>query len=262
MPMKKKMNKEEFFKAVGKILEKESRLIQLPAQGKAVFVGDTHGDLEASEEVVRRYLRKPYRIVFLGDYVDRGDRSEENIHFLLRMKLEHPNEIFLLAGNHEGYMAKEFYPVSFWSSLPAEEKELYGLLFSKLPLAATSPNGVLALHGGLPELGSLDEINRINWGDESWNQILWGDFVERDVDVMDDWGGRPQYGGEYFRRMMERFQRQVLIRSHQPHASLLMFEKRCITVLTSHAYLPIRTIVIADLGKEIRSAEDLEFERI
>jgi predicted MPP superfamily phosphohydrolase len=256
------MTLEELVEKAIKILEKEPRLIHLPAEGKAVFVGDTHGDLEASREVLRQYLRKPYRIVFLGDYVDRGDRSEENLHFLLQMKLEHPEEIFLLAGNHEGYMVKEFYPVSFWSSLSAQEKEVYGLLFSKFPLSATSPNGVLALHGGLPELESLEEINRIEWGGEPWNQIVWGDFVELDVDVTDDWGGRPQYGRKYFRRMMERFRSQILIRSHQPHAPPLMFEKRCITIFTSHAYVPIRTIVIADLEKEIHSAEDLTLERI
>lgn len=256
------MRQEDLFKKVGRLFDKEPRLIQLPSQGKAVFVGDTHGDLEASQEIVRRYLKKPYRIVFLGDYVDRGDHSEENIHFLLQVKYEYPDEIFLLAGNHEGYMVKEFYPVSFWTSLSLKERETYGLLFSKLPLAATSQNGILALHGGLPELQSLEDINRIEWGDENWNRIVWGDFVELDVDVIDDWGGRPQYGRHYFGRMMDRYEKQVLIRSHQPHAPPLMFKKRCITIFTSDAYLPIRTIVAVDLEKEIRSAEDLEIDRI
>jgi predicted phosphodiesterase len=260
--MEKRTNQEDFLIETGKVLEKEPRLIHLPSQGKAVFVGDTHGDLQASREVVRRYLKRPYRIVFLGDYVDRGDRSEENIRFLLQMKSEHPDEIFLLAGNHEGYMVKEFYPVSFWRSLSPPKREAYGLLFSKLPLVATCQNGILALHGGLPELESLEDVNRIKWGDERWNEIVWGDFVELDVEVMDDWGGRPQYGGLFFRRMMERFQKHVLIRSHQPHAPPRMFKNQCITIFTSNAYLPIRTVVIADLEKEIRTADDLTLEKI
>jgi hypothetical protein len=61
---------------------------------------------------------------------------------------------------------------------------------------------------------------------------------------------------------MERYQKQVLIRSHQPHAPLTMFNKRCITIFTSHAYLPMRTVAIVDLEKEIRSAEDVVLERI
>jgi hypothetical protein len=42
----------------------------------------------------------------------------------------------------------------------------------------------------------------------------------------------------------------------------MMFNKSCITIFTSHAYLPIRTIAIADLEKEIRTSEDLVLERI
>ena len=62
--------------------------------------------------------------------------------------------------------------------------------------------------------------------------------------------------------MMERYERAVLVRSHQPLSPLLMFKKRCITILTSYAYMPVRTIVIADLEKEVRTAEDLILTRI
>jgi serine/threonine-protein phosphatase PP1 catalytic subunit len=250
------------FEEVSKILEREPRLLHLSSQGKVVFVGDTHGDLHASHEVIRRYLKKPYQIVFLGDYVDRGEDSKENIRYLLHLKREHPDEIFLLAGNHEGYMVKEFGPADFWHSLSLKEKDFYGSLFSKFPLAATSQNGILALHGGLPELNSLEEMDRVEWGDANWDKILWGDFAERDVLDLGDWWGRPQFGTPYFEKMMDRYQKRILVRSHQPNASPLMFKKRCITIFTSHAYLPVRSVLIADLEKEIRSADDVEIKRI
>lgn len=256
------MNLEEIFEKVSKILERESRLIHLSPRGKVVFVGDTHGDLDASQQVIQRYLKKPYRIVFLGDYVDRGRYSKENVQYLLELKWSRPEEIFLLTGNHEGFMTKEFNPANFWDSLSFGEKEEYGLLFSKFPFAVTTPNGILALHGVLPGLKSLEEMSRIALGDENWNRIVWGDFVENEMDSLGDLWGRPQFGRAYFNRLMERYQKQVLIRSHQPHAPLMMFDNRCITIFTSHVYLPIRTIAIADLEKEIRSAEDLDFERI
>src|SRR4030043_1825610 len=129
------MTFEELIDQASKVLEKESRLIQIPSEGKVVFVGDTHGDLEASQQVTHQFLKKPYRIVFLGDYVDRGDDSEENIQYLFEVKLKHPDQLFLLAGNHEGYLVKEFYPANFWDSLSSEKKKAYGLLFSKFPLA-------------------------------------------------------------------------------------------------------------------------------
>jgi protein phosphatase len=256
------MNLEELADKASKILEKETRLIHLPSQGKVVFVGDTHGDLNASQEVIRRYLKKPYRIVFLGDYVDRGNYSQENIQYLLMLKLEHPEEIFFLTGNHEGFMVKEFYPANFWSSISFEERKKYGILFSRFPFAATTQNGMLALHGALPELESIEEINLIQLGDDNWDRIVWGDFVENEMDILGDLWGRPQFGRQYFNRLMDQYQKQVLVRSHQPHAPVMMFNKRCITIFTSHAYLPSRTIAIADLEKEIRSAEDMVLERI
>jgi len=256
------MDWEGLFEKTGKVFEKEPRLIRLPSQGMAVFVGDTHGDLDASQQVIQRYLKKPYHIVFLGDYVDRGDYSEENLQYLLELKWERPEEIFLLAGNHEGFMVKEFYPCNFWSSISFREKEEYGLLFSKLPLAATTQNGILALHGALPDLKSLEEMNQIELGEENWDRMVWGDFVENEIEILGDLWGRPQFGRPYFERLMERYQKQVLVRSHQPHAPLTMFKKRCITIFTSRVYLPIRTIAIADLEKQIRSAEDIVLERI
>ncbi len=253
---------EELFEKVETLLEKEPRLVHLPSHGEVIFVGDTHGDLDATQQIIDRYLREPYTLVFLGDYVDRGGFSRENILYLLRLKWDHPEQLFLLAGNHEGYNAKSFSPSNFWDSLSTKERDSYGCLFSKLPLAATSLNGILALHGGLPELRSLEEINQVEWGDDQWNRIVWGDFVETDGDILGDWGGRPQFGGQYFGRMMDRYQKRILIRSHQPHSPLFMFKKRCMTIFTSHVYLPIRTIAIADLEKEIRTTEDVTLEKI
>jgi predicted MPP superfamily phosphohydrolase len=166
------MDPEGLIEEVEKILEKEPRLIELPSHGKGVFVGDTHGDLNASEEVIHRFSGKDYIFVFLGDYVDRGALSVENILYLLRQKLEHPNGVFLLAGNHEGYGVKQFYPANFWDSLTPKERAAYSRLFSKFPLAATSARGILALHGGLPDLNSLSEVNGIEWGGPHWERIV------------------------------------------------------------------------------------------
>ena len=80
------------------------------------------------------------------------------------MKIDHPEDIYLLAGNHEGYWAKRFLPVNFWDSLSGEEIEAFGILFEKFPLVATAENGILALHGGLPDLHTLEDVNEIEVG--------------------------------------------------------------------------------------------------
>jgi hypothetical protein len=47
-----------------KVVEGEPRLIQLGTQPTTVFVGDTHGDREATEEIFRRYLDDQHVLVF------------------------------------------------------------------------------------------------------------------------------------------------------------------------------------------------------
>jgi len=254
--------REDLLERAGTLFERDGRLLTLPAEGKVVFVGDTHGDLDATERVFRRYRRKPYHTVFLGDYVDRGSHSEENVTCLLEAKCESPGEVFLLAGNHEGFMEREFYPANFWISRSEEERQAYGRLFSKLPLIAASENGILALHGGLPDVADLESVRGIGWGDDHWERVLWGDFVEEEGELLGNWGGRPQLGRSYFERVMKQMKRRILVRSHQPHAPRFMFNKRCVTIFTSRAYLPTRTLLIADLGKDIQTADDVSLERI
>jgi protein phosphatase len=256
------MKREDLLQKAADLFAEEPRLIRLPPRGRAIFVGDTHGDLDATEKITRQYLKEQCRIVFLGDYVDRGRYSEENIFHLLRLKVDRPDDIYLLAGNHEGYGAKRFLPANFWDSLSAEEREAFTRLFEKLPLVATAENGIVALHGGLPDLPALEDVNTVGWGDDHWDRIVWGDFVEEQGDVLGDYGSRPQLGEDYFRRLMQRYQKKLLIRSHQPNSPLEMFDRKCITIFTSHAYVTTRTIVIVDLEKKIRTAGDVIIETI
>jgi predicted MPP superfamily phosphohydrolase len=244
----------------------EPKLIELES-GRVVFAGDTHGDLEATERIIRRYLKPKNKLVFLGDYVDRGPASLENVNLLLEQKTKHPDALYLLMGNHEGYALGSFHPADFWEALDTELRQRYGEVLCTLPLAVSTANGVIALHGALPDVSRLEDINRIRPGSAEWHQITWGDWQERRGKSLglDPYTGRPQFGRGWFNEIMSRLGKNVLMRSHQPDAPPTMYGKRCLTVFTSSAYrhcISGRTIAIIDLKKPVKSADDIEIEVI
>jgi predicted phosphodiesterase len=249
--------------SIQEILSRESRLVRLPETGKAVFIGDTHGDFDATETIFRLYFRPGYTLVFLGDYVDRGDNSLENIEFLLKRKAEAPDRIFLLAGNHEGYCSVPFSPADFWESLSPREYEYFSEICKLFSFAAVTRNGLCAVHGATPDLESLEEINTVQLCSEHWLQLTWGDFIEQPGEFLGDRGGRPVYGEDYFMRTMKKLGLQVLIRSHQPNINPVIFHKRCLTLMTSFYYTFERHVAIVDLEKPlITSVDDLEIVEI
>ena len=255
--------KGKILQEIQNILLKESEIIKIEKTQKVIFVGDSHGDLEASQKVIKDYLREGNKIVFLGDYVDRGPNSKENLDFLLETKLKYPNQIYLLQGNHEGHRILKFSPADFWESLDKKDYQKYCSIVEKFPLAVVS-NDIIALHGALPDVERLEDINRIKLGNKEWHQIAWGDFSAKAGEYLglDPFSGRPQFGRDYFLKIMKRFDKKVLIRAHQPDCPQFMFDDRCLTIFTSSVYSRERTIAISDFKKPIKTARDLEIIRI
>lgn len=80
-----------------------------------VLVGDIHGqfrdmqtyvlspqrDVIAASSGSSSSPKKDCKFLFLGDYVDRGPQGIEVVALLLALKVEYPNNVFLLRGNHE-----------------------------------------------------------------------------------------------------------------------------------------------------------------
>jgi len=257
------MDERALLQEAREIFERESRLIELREAERVVFVGDTHGDLEATQLVVKRYFQPGAVLVFLGDYVDRGPHSRENVTLLLELKIKHPERLYLLQGNHEAWRDFPGHPADFWQSLNSEELALYAETLTQLPWAVATPNGLLALHAALPDVNEVKTINSIAYGSKAWWQITWGDWQDAPGFLLGDYGGRPQFGRDYFYRQMKRLQKKVLVRSHQPHAPRLLFDDRCLTIFTSSAYgSRERLVALATLDQEIQTARDLVIESV
>jgi predicted phosphodiesterase len=256
------MKETKLLQQASELFQKEPRLIEIRDAKRVVFVGDTHGDLEATQMVIERYFNPQTTLIFVGDYVDRGPRSVENIQTLLKLKLEDPKRVILLQGNHEAWKTAPFSPADFWENLSWEQLELYASTLSKLPFAATLPNRVIALHGALPAVDELQKINEISLGSAEWRQIAWGDWQDSPGQSLGDLGIRPQFGRDRFDTLMNRFGMNVLIRGHQPHAPLYLYGDRCLTIFTSSTYERERTVAILDTDEKIKTARDLIIEEI
>jgi len=65
-------------------------------------IGDIHGCLEKLERLLAylRYDPAADRLIFLGDYIDRGPQSKGVVALMLRLQHENPANVFLM-GNHE-----------------------------------------------------------------------------------------------------------------------------------------------------------------
>ena len=82
-------------------------------QGETICMrGDLHGDIFSLLEQLRylqkegvlddQFVLKPgFKMMFLGDYVDRGQYGLEVIYTLMRLSLANPERVVLIRGNHE-----------------------------------------------------------------------------------------------------------------------------------------------------------------
>lgn len=93
--------------------------IEIEADSKVFLVGDLHSSLESLLNILGRFrdqglfgtssasasssfkLRPKNYIVFLGDLVDRGPFGVEVLFLALKLVVENPSQVFIIAGNHE-----------------------------------------------------------------------------------------------------------------------------------------------------------------
>jgi serine/threonine protein phosphatase 1 len=69
---------------------------------KIFAIGDIHGCLDKLKELMDKLIidRQSDTLVFIGDYIDRGKYSREVVDYLIGLKSDYKNIVFL-QGNHE-----------------------------------------------------------------------------------------------------------------------------------------------------------------
>ncbi|KAI9599003.1 Metallo-dependent phosphatase-like protein [Syncephalis fuscata] len=167
------------------VLLSQPSLIELSAPVK--IVGDIHGQFH---DLLRLFEMCGYppgsNFLFLGDYVDRGKQSLETILLLLCYKIKHPENFFLLRGNHECANVTRVYGfydeckrrcnVKIWKTFVS--------VFNCLPIAGVVAGKIFCVHGGLsPHMRALDDVRALERPCEVpdyglLNDLLWSDPSE------------------------------------------------------------------------------------
>lgn len=232
---------EEYGETLFNSIVRYGEVVTFRDEARYVFVGDIHGNLGDLRTILSNYREEHLRdgilkMVFLGDYVDRGENQLEVLVTLLELKREYPDSVFLLKGNHEGVDLVEPSPHDFPDELISrylisEGLKIYGLfvsnVFTRLHLAAYFRGCFLALHGGLPTatyqraqnlreylLGPAPGLSR-----DLIIEILWNDPIESSDEAQES----PRGAGMLFGRpvtewVVKTFDLKLIIRGHEPCA--------------------------------------------
>lgn len=222
----------------------EPQLVEIEGDNILV-VGDTHGDIFSTLSAFKTDAKY---IVFLGDYVDRGSYQLENILYLLSKKLEDPEHIFLIRGNHESPIMNRIY--GFQTKVVGlygyESYRLFSNLFSNLGYSVLINNAIIGMHGGLARnLKEVKDIlslpkNDIIPANPVAFEILWNDPRE-DIDWFQPnirGEGTFYYGREALGQFLENNGLEMLIRAHEPYPKghEIMFGGRLISIFSCRFY--------------------------
>jgi 3',5'-cyclic AMP phosphodiesterase CpdA len=141
----------------------EGGLVEIHELENLAVISDLHGDSYSLFRILdeinyEKFLSRPKnKLVFLGDYVDRGSDSVSVIYAVCHLKHAYPDSVVLMRGNHESPAEFPFpshdLPYRIRERFGNSGRDVYGRLlsmFKLLTLATVVPDRLLLVHGGLP----------------------------------------------------------------------------------------------------------------
>lgn len=261
-------------------LRKGSGLVRIaPHTVKDVIVmGDLHGDLESLVHILKqREVANADRLIFLGDYGDRGAESVEVYYLLLTLKVlaGKDERILLLRGNHEGPPEMPFrphdLPAFFTKKYGAEGAKLYDEireLWEYLPYAVLVTGRYLMVHGGLP--ATVSSIDDIAYSREShpesgtFKELLWSDPIEGTGYSYSMRGAGMMFGEDVTDTVLRAVGVKTLIRSHELCEGVEVHQNgKVLTVFSRKGEFNKRAAYLfldEDMLQEAKDAEELKRE--
>ncbi len=218
------------YKTKGKLV-----CIQKDFKGKLMVAGDLHGDLEAFEQIRKRFLQtKDSILVFLGDYADRGSYGLEVIEGVKDLMDKFGYRVIALKGNHEDYRdgIPRFSPCDLMLEVETKRRTRWADFFPRferefllrLPLAVLVPRLALLVHGGISsKIRNLADLTTLTERVEE--DILWSDPCKVKGEYPNPRGTGVLFGPDVSRSFAKRIGVRFLVRSHELRKA---FEGPCV----------------------------------
>ncbi|MFQ5969004.1 MAG: metallophosphoesterase family protein [Nitrososphaerales archaeon] len=205
-------------------------LVRMVQRHRLILVGDLHGDLQSLAVILQKsnFLGDlSSRIIFLGDYGDRGQESVEVYYVILYLKSRFSDRVILMRGNHEGPSDMPFYPhdlpeqiLGKFGSVGNSIYQALRSLFDVMYHAVLFENSYLILHAGVPT--SFSSINHIATANKTHpntrylEEILWNDPREIKGSEPSGRGYGKYFGKDITEQALKITNTKALIRAHEP----------------------------------------------
>jgi Calcineurin-like phosphoesterase len=219
-------------------------LVKLEIPQRLIVIGDIHGDYGVLSTILskidyERYLSDDHnKLIFLGDYIDRGQSSPQVLYTVCFLKARFPQSVILIRGNHE---APDEFPFPS-HDFPFRIMDLFGQdrsmalyyqkilpFFHALYLSVVIEDCFVIVHGGVPTqlpndgqeaIETLSSAQAKYMTCETMEEILWND--PRDSIMNEENFERSRRGiGKHFGRSvsqtwLRRLDAKVILRGHEP----------------------------------------------
>ncbi len=226
------------------------------------FIGDLHSDTISLKRILKAcnffesfITGKKIRLIFLGDYVDRGKAHLKIVEFILLLKYIFPDSIYLLKGNHDGGRIEEgkiklcvgreknsvddiYFALYIHnlvkSNITFKIKNVKNYLkffdsLCNIALLCYKDLNILAVHGGIPRpntdmedyyfyINSISDLTNEEIKDHNNRSVKHNMLWSDPCENMDEAvisTGRFKFHKDHFNKFMDRLSLDLLIRGHE-----------------------------------------------
>jgi serine/threonine-protein phosphatase PP1 catalytic subunit len=275
----------EWERSTGKIRggKINSGLLELGVPENLVIVGDIHGDFCTLQKILVsinsvKFLSNPNnKLIFLGDYIDRGSNSIDVLYTIMYLKSSYPDSVVLMRGNHEAPLQFPFSSHILFSDLKREFPATCSALYEKIlsifelfTLMTVVDHSLLLVHGGVPVSNvyksSKPRMGRDLQEKRVMEEILWNDPRDSIKSNLDWEKSRRSFGNHFgekvSRKWLSNCGARVIVRGHEPCQGVMVSHSDHVLTLFSskEAYPDFQPAFISLSGRElceVRRASDM-----